>query len=57
LYGPLVAAKERVGIAMDPMDGQIACIAACRDAIIATRNERDFAECGVQLVNPWHHAE
>jgi toxin FitB len=57
LYGPLVAAKERVGIAMDPMDAQIACIAACRGAMIATRNERDFADCGVQLVNPWRHAE
>jgi predicted nucleic acid-binding protein len=57
LYGPLVAAKERVGIAMDPMDAQIACIAACRGAMIATRNERDFADCGVQLLNPWGHAE
>ena len=57
LYGPLVAAKERVGTAIDPMDAQIACIAACRGATIATRNERDFADCGVQLVNPWRHAE
>ena len=32
---------------MDPMDAQIACIAACRGAVIATRNERDFADCGV----------
>jgi toxin FitB len=56
MYGSLVAAKERVGIAMDPMDAQIACIAACRGAILATRNERDFADCGVQLVNPWRHA-
>jgi predicted nucleic acid-binding protein len=57
LYGPLVAAKERVGAVIDPMDAQIACIAACRGAMIATRNERDFADCGVQLVNPWRHAE
>jgi toxin FitB len=57
LYGPLVAGKERVGIAMDPMDAQIACIAACRGAMIATRNERDFADCGVRLVNPWHQSE
>jgi predicted nucleic acid-binding protein len=55
LYGPLVATKERAGIAMDPMDAQIACIAACRGAMIATRNERDFADCGVRLVNPWRH--
>jgi predicted nucleic acid-binding protein len=57
LYGPLVATKERAGIAMDPMDAQIACIAACRGAMIATRNERDFADCGVRLVNPWRHAK
>jgi toxin FitB len=57
LYGPLVAAKERAGSAMDPMDAQIACIAACRGAMIATRNERDFADCGVRLVNPWRHAK
>jgi toxin FitB len=57
LYGPLVATKERAGVSMDPMDAQIACIAACREAMIATRNERDFADCGVRLVNPWRHGE
>jgi toxin FitB len=57
LYGPLVATKERTGISMDPMDAQIACIAAGRGAMIATRNERDFADCGARLVNPWHHAD
>jgi predicted nucleic acid-binding protein len=57
LYGPLVAKKERAGIAMDPMDAQIACIAACRRAVIATRNEQDFADCGVRLVNPWRHSD
>jgi predicted nucleic acid-binding protein len=57
LYGPLVATKEQAGIAMDPMDAQMACIAACRGAMIATRNKRDFADCGVRLVNPWRRAE
>ena len=56
LYGPLVASKERTGSAMDAMDAQIACIAASRGAVIATRNERDFADCGVKLVNPWLQA-
>jgi toxin FitB len=56
-YGPLVATKERAGIAMDPMDAQIACIAACRGAMIATRNERDFADCGMPLINPWRHPD
>ena len=57
LYGSLVAAKERVGIAMDPMDAQIACIGAYRGATLATRNERDFADCGLRLINPWRHTE
>ena len=57
LYGPLVATKERAGIAMDPMEAQIACSAARRRAVIATRNERDFADCGVRLVNPWRHPD
>ena len=57
LYGPLVASKERAGMAMDPMDAQLACIAASHSAMIATRNERDFADCGVRLVNPWRRGK
>jgi toxin FitB len=56
LYGPLLAGRERAGTAMDPLDAQIVCIAACRGAAIATRNERDFADCGVRLMNPWRHS-
>jgi toxin FitB len=55
LYGPLMARKERAGSAMNPMDAQIACIAASHGATIATRNESDFANCGVKLSNPWRH--
>ena len=54
-YGSLVADKERIGVVMDPMDAQIACIAVRHGAAIATRNERDFADCGAPLVNPWRH--
>ena len=57
LYGPLVASKEQAGIAIDPMDAQLACIAASHGAMIATRNERDFADCGALLVNPWRHGK
>jgi toxin FitB len=53
LYGPLVVRRERVGTAMDPMDAQIACIAASRGMTLATRNERDFAGCGIRILNPW----
>ena len=46
LYGPLVARKERAGVMMDPMGAQIACIAASCGAKLATRNARDFVDCG-----------
>jgi predicted nucleic acid-binding protein len=54
-YGPLLADKERFGVVMDPMDAQIACIAACHGVAIATLNERDFTDCGTPLVNRWRH--
>ena len=56
-YGPLLARRERAGSPMDSMDAQIACIAASRGMTLATRNERDFAGCGVPIVNPWRHQE
>jgi predicted nucleic acid-binding protein len=57
LYGSLMARMEQAGTPIDPMDAEIACIAASRGATVATRNECDFADCGVRLVNPWRHME
>jgi toxin FitB len=57
LYGPFMAMMEQAGTPIDPMDAEIACIAASRGATVATRNEGDFADCGVRLVNPWRHME
>jgi hypothetical protein len=34
-------------------DAQIAAIALDQGAMLATRNVKDFAGCGVKLVNPW----
>jgi toxin FitB len=53
LYGPILARRERAGTATDPMDAQIACIAASRGMNLATRNEGDdFADFRVRIVNP-----
>jgi predicted nucleic acid-binding protein len=35
------------------LDAQIAAIAQCCGAILATRNSADFEGCGIRLVNPW----
>lgn len=35
------------------MDGLIASICLAYDLPLATRNVRDFADCGIETVNPW----
>jgi predicted nucleic acid-binding protein len=51
--GRLRAAAANAGHAVDAMDSLIAACAVSRDATIATRNLRDFAPLGIQLINPW----
>jgi predicted nucleic acid-binding protein len=52
-YGPMLAAAATAGRPMSLPDAQIAAIALVEDAAVATRNVRDFAVAGVDLVNPW----
>ena len=53
-YAELAAERRRAGRSFRGADLQIAAIARARNAdAIATRNIRDFADCGVPLVNPW----
>lgn len=35
-------------------DAMIAGIVQSRGATLATRNARDFEDCGITLVDPWH---
>ncbi|MDR2689747.1 MAG: hypothetical protein LBB76_08335 [Azoarcus sp.] len=45
------------GIALRPIglfDASIAVIAKSRGARwLATRNVKDFADCGIEIINPW----
>lgn len=53
LYGELFARRQRAGRAAAAFDLLIAAIAHNRGFAVATRNVRDFEDCGVQIVNPW----
>lgn len=53
-YGPIIAARQRVGRPLRGFDGLIVAIAAARGLRIATRNVDDFGDCGVVIVNPWN---
>ena len=52
-YGDLVVDRERKGRPISMADAQIAAICRSHGATIATRNVDDFADVGVEVVNPW----
>jgi predicted nucleic acid-binding protein len=52
-YGKILGERRRRGRPMAILDAQIAAIALASGASVATRNIRDFEECGLTLVDPW----
>jgi predicted nucleic acid-binding protein len=53
LYGTLMADRRRAGQPLSAPDGQIAATASSHGFQLATRNIRDFTNCGLVLVNPF----
>ncbi len=52
-YAEIVANRKEAGRPLQPLDAQIAAVAFARGLSVATRNVRDFADCGVTVINPW----
>jgi toxin FitB len=52
-YAEVAAARAASGRIVAPFDIQIAAVALARGAAVATRNTRDFAGYGVQVIDPW----
>jgi predicted nucleic acid-binding protein len=52
-YAEIAASRHKAGRRMSEPDARIAAIARSRGARIATRNLRDFVDCGVELIDPW----
>jgi len=52
-YAEIVATRERAGRPISMADAQIAAICRTWSAGLATRNVDDFADTGVDAVNPW----
>lgn len=52
-YAGLVVEREQTGRPISMADAQIAAICRSHGAAVATRNVDDFADVGVDIVNPW----
>ncbi|QDP94555.1 type II toxin-antitoxin system VapC family toxin [Microlunatus elymi] len=52
-YPNILVARERAGLPIHTADAQIAAICRANSATCATRNTKDFANTGIELVDPW----
>ena len=52
-YGEVMGRRREIGRPLSVPDGQIAAIARVNGYGVATRNVRDFVDCGVEVVNPF----
>ena len=52
-YAEIAATRRRAGRPVCQADCQIAAVAQARGFAVATRNVRDFAGMGIEVVNPW----
>ena len=52
-WGRLVAQLERTGRSLPAIDSLIAALAVHHHCSLVTRNEGDFKDTGVTLINPW----
>ncbi|MFG1678122.1 type II toxin-antitoxin system VapC family toxin [Micromonospora sp. NPDC049282] len=52
-YADVVAGRDRLGRPIDGFDAQIAAICRAQVATLATRNSKDFADTGIEVVDPW----
>ena len=53
VYAMLAAERRVAGRPISQSDCQIAAIARCRGASVATRDVDDFEGSGIEVINPW----
>jgi predicted nucleic acid-binding protein len=53
IYASLASTRRQGGLPISFADAQIAAVTQSRGGRLATRNVRDFADCGIEIVNPW----
>lgn len=52
-FARIAASRKLGGHPISQFDAMIAAITHSRRATLATRNSKDFSDCGIDLINPW----
>lgn len=52
-FADIASSRRAMGRPIQKFDCQIAAIARSRRTAVATRNEKDFRDCGIVVINPW----
>lgn len=52
-FALIAASRKLAGQPISQFDAMIAAITLSRGATLATRNIKDFGNCGIELINPW----
>ena len=52
-YAEIMGHRKEIGSPMSVPDGQIAAITRSNNFNLATRNTKDFENCGIDLINPF----
>jgi len=53
MYAEIAASRRTAGKPISQFDAMIVAMARSRGASLATRNVKDFEDCGVHVINPW----
>lgn len=53
IYAEIAASRRMVGKPISQFDAMIVAMARSRGAILASRNVKDFENCGVDVIDPW----
>ncbi len=52
-YAQIAAIRKNIGKPISQFDAMIAAITKSRGARLATRNVKDFVDCGIEVIDPW----
>ena len=53
MYADIGASRRAAGKPISQFDAMIVAMARSRGASLASRNAKDFEDCGVDVINPW----